>query len=140
MYITRHRSWRDIMPTYRFFLLHLTTLPSFQKNNLIILFFTVWHPLSTDLPNLPTYWPTHLFTCWFSDLLTYMIGAKKTIASCTKDYFGRKIVTSPHFTQPNVEKNPFLPPKKQLFENKRGKKKKNPNPLYWETPLKRLKN
>jgi hypothetical protein len=43
------------MPTYRFFLLHLTTLPSFQKNNLIILFFTVWHPLSTDLPNLPTY-------------------------------------------------------------------------------------
>jgi len=59
-----------------------------------------------------------------------MIGAKKTIASCTKDYFGRKIVTSPHFTQPNVEKNPFLPPKKQLFENKRGKKKKNPNPLY----------
>jgi hypothetical protein len=54
-----------------------------------------------------------------------------------KIYFGRKIVTSPHFTQPKVEKNPFLPPKKQLFEKKKEKK---PQPFILRNPLKRLKN
>jgi len=129
-HITRHRSWRDIMPTYRLFLLHFPTLPSFQKNYLFILLCNVWHSLSTDLPNLPTYWPTHVFTYWFSDRLAYMLGTKKTIASCTKDLFWKKIVTSPHLLRKT-------PSKKQLF---RRKKYKKPNPLHWETPLKRLNN
>jgi hypothetical protein len=40
-----------------------------------------------------------------------------------------------HFTQPNVEKNPFLPPKKQLFEKKKEKKGKKTPTLCTEKLL-----
>ncbi len=62
-------------------------------------FFTVWHPLSTDLPNILTYLLTDLVTY----LLTCLVP-RKQLHLVQKIYFGRKIVTSPHFTQPNVQK------------------------------------
>jgi hypothetical protein len=62
---------------------------------------------------------------------------RKQLHLVQKIYFGRKIVTSPHFTQPNVEKNPFLPPKKQFFEKKREKRK--PQPFIPRNPFEEIK-
>jgi hypothetical protein len=44
--------------------------------------------------------------------------------------------TSFHSTQPNFEKNSFLPPKKQLFEKK---KKKKPQPFILRNPFEEIK-
>ncbi len=118
-------------------LLHLPTLPSFQKNSLSTLFILF---CILFLLTYLTYSVTDLLTYLLTDLVTYLLTClvpRKQLHLVQKIYFGRKIVTSPHFTQPNVEKNPFLPPKKQFFEKKREKRK--PQPFIPRNPFEEIK-
>ncbi len=112
-------------------LLHLPTLPSFQKLYLYILLFGVLFLL-----NHLTYSLTDLLTYLLTDLVTYLHAWCQENNCILYKRFILKEKSSLHLISlnPTLRKNPFLPPKKQLFENKGGGKKRSPN-LYTEKPL-----
>jgi len=104
-----------------------------QLSKTLSLHFTVWRPLSTELPNLLTF---DLLTYLLTDLVTYLHAWCQENNCILYKRFILEEKSSLHLISlnPTLRKNPFLPPKKQLFENKRGEKKRSPN-LYTEKPL-----
>jgi hypothetical protein len=100
-------------------LLHLPTLPSFQKKVLFILFFAIWHPLSTDLL---TYLLTDLVTC----LLTCLVP-RKQLHLVQRILFWKK---NRHFTfislNPTLRKTPSSHPRNNSLKKKGEKKVPQP--------------